>query len=355
MVLNVVMAVFGPLAGPECRRALAHGWLIVVRTLVAAVPATVVLFIIWAWWLSVQMNPTFLPRSEEFRIGLAIASDLLLTIAIVMAPAVLAGSLAGERERGVLQHLLVTAASPREIVMGRLAGKLSQVGMVLFAAVPPVMILAGWNGLDPPRALTLLLMLAAVVVGGGGLAVGASVLARRGRDALLGVYLVILALLLTPMVERLGWWSGTAGWQDSASPYISLSRLIWEGEIGPALATSGCWLCLGLMGIALASWRLLPSCLAGDDVVKRVGRQRRIPELGERPMLWKELYVERAETLGNVGRWPGLLIIVPVGGGSLLLAVAVAWTSFAAIPRDPIGRSMRCPGFCGEPTFSWAG
>ena len=190
-----------------------------------------------------------------------IALNILLTIAVVMAPAILAGSLAGERERGVLQHLLVTAASPREIVMGRLVGKLSQVGMVLFAAVPPVMVLAAWNGVDPPNVLTFLLMLGAIVVGGGGLAVGASVLPRRGRDALLGVYLVILALLLASdrgttmgLVDRHERLDGCR-----RAPILSLSRLVWEGVAGPALATSGCWLCLGLAGTILASWRLLPS------------------------------------------------------------------------------------------------
>ena len=40
MVMNVLMAVFGPLAGPECRRgSRARGWVIVVRSLVAGVPA----------------------------------------------------------------------------------------------------------------------------------------------------------------------------------------------------------------------------------------------------------------------------------------------------------------------------
>ena len=43
-------------------------------------------------------------------------------------------------------------------------------------------------------------------------------------------------------------------------------------------------------------------------------------------MLWKELYVERAGTLGRLGRWLGLLVIVPIGGGSLLLAAVVGWT-----------------------------
>ncbi len=134
---------------------------------------------------------------------------ILLTIALVQAPRVLAGSLAGERERGVLQLLLTTAVSAREVVLGRLLGKLSQVGMILLSGVPLLALLAAWNGFGLLQLATLLLLLAAVALGGGGLAVGASVVSRRGRDALLSVYIIILGLFLSPLLA--GLWSARAG------------------------------------------------------------------------------------------------------------------------------------------------
>src|SRR5262249_55821752 len=156
----------GPLAGPECRRALARGWLIVVRALAGAVLAIVVLSFIWYWWINVRFDPSYLP-SRDLRIALATTAMIILTIVMVMAPAVLAGSLAGERERGVLPLVLTTTASPREIVLGRLAGKLSQVGMVALAGVPALAILASWNGFGSHHLVTLLLLLAAMGLGGG--------------------------------------------------------------------------------------------------------------------------------------------------------------------------------------------
>jgi hypothetical protein len=42
-------------------------------------------------------------------------------------------------------------------------------------------------------------------------------------------------------------------------------------------------------------------------------------------MLWKELFIERAGTLGRLGRWLGALIVVPIGGGSLALAAIASW------------------------------
>ncbi len=330
MVLNLLMGVLGPMADPECRRALARGWVIAVRTLVAGVPAFVVAFLIWSWWLSVRLSPSELPSLAGLDVSLSITSNLMLTIAMVMTPAVLAGSLSGERERGILQHLLVTSVGPREIVFGRLAGKLSQVGMVLLAAIPFLILQAGWYSLDVSRLLTVAMLMAAVLVGAGGLAIGVSVIARRGRDALMAAYLVILVLLLLPMAADWAYPGGQLDWLNVANPYLSLGQVLWHGEAAPALETSGLWLSMGMFGTFLASWRLLPSCLAFGDHPRRSGRRRRIPPLSDRPMLWKELFIERTGTLGRVGQWLGLLIIIPIGGGSLVLATLAAWSLFGS-------------------------
>ena len=58
--MNAATLVFGHLAGPECRRALARGWLIVVRTAVAAVLAAVVAIALYTWWLSTLGDPMLL-------------------------------------------------------------------------------------------------------------------------------------------------------------------------------------------------------------------------------------------------------------------------------------------------------
>lgn len=55
-------------------------------------------------------DATFVP-GLELRFFLSAVTLVLLTITAVQAPAVLAGSLAGERERGILQILLTTTVS----------------------------------------------------------------------------------------------------------------------------------------------------------------------------------------------------------------------------------------------------
>jgi ABC-type transport system involved in multi-copper enzyme maturation permease subunit len=248
---------------------------------------------------------------------------IMLTIVVVQAPAVLAGSLAGERERGVLQLLLTTAVSPREIVLGRLLGKLSQVGMILLAGVPLLTILFAWNGFGLLHLAMIFLLVTAVGYGGGGLAVGASIVSRRGRDALLSVYILMLLLLMSPLLSWVGLPVEAAEWLLWFNPYFSTNRLVFEGETAPALATSGFWVVMGLAGSAVAALRMRPTCLAAGDTVRKSRRRLWVPPLGDRPMLWKELYIERVGTLGRFGRWLGVLLTVSIGGGSLVLAAMI--------------------------------
>ena len=317
--MNLATLLFGHLAGTECRRALARGWLIVVRTLLGLLLGAIALFLIWVWWLIVQTNASYVP-SEMLRTALAAGAMILLTIVVVQAPAVLAGSLAGDRERGVLQLLLTTVVSPREIVSGRLLGKLSQVGMILLAGVPFLVFLGAWNGLDLWQLATLFLLLASVGVGGGGMAVATSIVSRRGRDALLSVYILMLVLVLSPLLAGLGMPAQVADWLGSFNPYVSMNRLIWDNETAPALVTSLVWLVLGMAGATLAALRLRPTCVATGDTVKKSRRRVWVAPMRDRPMLWKELYIERVGTLGRFGKWLGVLFTVMIGGGSLVLA-----------------------------------
>ncbi len=305
----------------------ARGWLLVVRGLVGGLLATVLLFLLWTWWLSVRFDPTFVP-AFELRIVFSAVTLVLLTVVVVEAPAVLAGSLAGERERGVLHLLLTTAVSPREIVQGRLLGKLSQVGMIVLAGIPVLAFLAPFDGMGLGDLVTIAVLLVAVGFGGGGLAVGASIISRRGRDALLSVYILMMVLIVSPMLSWLGLPPEVGELLGWFNPYFSMNRLVWGLDTAPALYTSGLWVLLGLAGTGTAIWRLRPSCQASGVTVKKASRRRAIPAMGERPMLWKELYIERAASLGRIGRWLGLAITMTIGAGSLILAGVLLWGLF---------------------------
>lgn len=327
-MVNLAGLLVGPLAGPECRRSVTRGWLIVVRGIAGVVILGVVLLALWIWYINQRLDAYYQPFLE-IRIGRAVVEGMLLTLALVMGPAVLAGSLAGERERGALGLLLTTRVSPREIVSGRLAGKLSQLGMVMLAGVPAVVGLATLGGCAPTRIGLDLMLPIAVGFGAGGIAVLASSVSRRGRDALLAVYLFEMFLMMTPLLGPLGLSTPSLGWLSSANPYVGLDGLVIRDQTGAAWVSIGLWLAMGVVGAALASWRLRPACLApvgGERVARGPGRRWLVPEVDEkRPMIWKERYIERVGTLGKFGRWAGSLIMIGLIGGSVTVFAVIAW------------------------------
>ncbi len=82
---------------------------------------------------------------------------------------------------------------------------------------------------------------------------------------------------------------------------------------------------------ALASWRLRPVCLrllGGEPRRNRGGRNLWVPPLKDRPMLWKELYIERAGTLGRVGSWLGLLLVLYLVLTSAIFGGLIFWFSY---------------------------
>jgi ABC-type Na+ efflux pump permease subunit len=333
-VVNLLTLALGPLVEPECRRAVGRGWLILVRTLAALTFAAVTMIVLWQWWIWSLTNPQFRPY-EELRDGLLAIECVIVGFALLLAPAVLAGSLAGEKERGSLALLLTTRVSPREIVLGRVVGKLTQVAMILLAGLPAQVLLIALTGMNADVAALVLALPVAVSLGAGGLAAGVSAVSRRGRDALLTVYLVVILFMMAPLPRSLGVVVGSLGWLESLNPFLCLESLAWNEQPRDALLTVALWLGVGALGAALASLRLAPACLAQLDG-SRIGRKRTrrgwVRPLDERrPMLWKELYVERARTLGGLGWWLGLVLVLLLAGGSLTLGGVMLWARFHEI------------------------
>ncbi len=315
----------GPLAAIECRRSLRRGWVLIIRWAAVVPPALVALAVLWLWWFGQRLTPGYSP-SGALVVGTAIVEAMFVTVALLLGQAMLGGSLAGEKVRSMLELLLASSVSAPEIIVGRLAGRLCIVAAVLAAGVPILVGFAALTGLGPLALATLVALPAAVAFGGGGLALAVSAVARRGRDALLVVYLVEFLLLLTPLF-------GSAlpvdlgPWVEPLNPYHGIGPLVAAQDSGPALATIGWWVALGVAGCAWAGWRLRPACLgATEQGVGRPLHSWRLPRLGDRPMLWKELYVEQVHAFSRLVRWLGIAVVALFAGWSLALAGLVAWS-----------------------------
>jgi ABC-type transport system involved in multi-copper enzyme maturation permease subunit len=325
-VIQFAEAMFGPLIVPECRRSAGRSWVILVRCLTALGAALVVLGVLWWWWFSVKFDPAYRPKGE-LHFGLAAVEGMAVAIALVITPAVLAGSLAGEKERGTLGLLLTTRVNSWQIVNGRLGGKLAQVGMLLLAGVPLGFLLAELADLPMLAMLGLACLPLALAFGVGGASLAASALLRRGRDALLAVYLAVFLGIPLILMGAESYSPEAGELAARINPFQSIGPLVWREDPIPAALTMLIWGSLGLIGLGVAAWRLRPACLRGlsGAAHSRGSRRRRVPPVDERrPMLWKELFIERISPLGRIGRWLGVSV------GCILVGAGLGYTGLVA-------------------------
>jgi hypothetical protein len=308
----------GPLAVPECRRTLNRGWVQVARMLAGIPGAIVALIVLWIWWFVQILDPAFQPAGTLLG-GVSILERIMIVVAMLMSPAMIAGTLAGERARGVLPLLLASSISTREIVSGRLAGRIAIVGVFLLANMPAMCVLGGLAAL-PIQVLALLLVLPiSVAIGAGGISMLASAVSRRARDALIAVYLVQLFLFLVPV---LGWGVLPLSFWDvigPTNPFYGVDALAEAVTLLPALKSCVIWICLGLLGVWMASWRLrIAYVKQADSSPARDSKRERVrPALGDDPMLWKELHFERVGRFSRFVWWVGTITF------TLLLAITL--------------------------------
>src|SRR5262249_18816361 len=97
-------------------------------------------------------------------------------------------------------------------------------------------------------------------------------------------------------------------------------------------ATTSCliWSGLGLLGVSLAAWQLRRAYLRQSEGDRpRVGRRQRArAPVGDDPMLWKELSLDRADRFGRLVGWAGFLIVLillSLTGAVLAIICWVRW------------------------------
>lgn len=323
----MVPALLGPLVAVECQRALRRSRLGLWRV-VAALPALAIgLFAAWYWRLSTRFDPAYMPN--EFLPGSLIAVEVVsLALALLLTPAMMAATLAGEKTRGTLALLLTSHVSSREIVVARLAGRLLMIVMLLAACLP----MLAWLGANCSIPATHLLVLAAlpiaVAFGAGGLSLWVSSWANRGRDALIVVLALDLALAIIPTMG-LSWLPPAfRDWLEPLNPFAGLAELAWGAQASFTVRSILVWCLIGVLGLELAARRVSVRLL--HETPPRVARirfwrsRRRAAVPAEQPMLWKELRVEQSVSFSPILRWlQGLFILVLTVAGGLLLVGAL--------------------------------
>jgi ABC-type transport system involved in multi-copper enzyme maturation permease subunit len=253
----------------------------------------------------------------DYYLALLLRYQLVLVLAIV--PAITAGSLGQEKERGTLFALFGTALTSRQILVGKLLGRLLVVVPLALTPLPALVFVAALTdrGLAP-------LILALIQEGILAFAVGAACLLfgiwiRRATDAIFASYLMLGVAYLI-----IGWFNALLPVTLSFNPVDNLSQLL-SGESQLAFALHlVVWALLGVFCLRLGWGRLQKVCVEQRD--KRPSRRLWAfrPAVGNNPIRWRECYVIGLAPMPMLRIVPRWLCLLAVGAFSAAVAGMLA-------------------------------
>jgi ABC-type transport system involved in multi-copper enzyme maturation permease subunit len=270
-----------------------------------------------------------------------------LGLVVLLTPAYTAGAIAEEKDRKTLEFILATDLHSREIVLSKLVSRLLNITLIVLTGLPILSFMQLLGGVDPQLLLAGFAATGLTMVGLGGLSILNSVISRRARDAIVLTYLeavgyIFLSGMSWLLLVPTGWavfpstpdWTSPVTLQDvveifNAGNLAAFILRLWEelssaGRLDlllPDLLRDYAIFHLGLALICgiVAVFRLRSSAIAhGESKPRQSNRTRRQrPAVGDQPILWKELHVERGPRLHWVGRILIALLVaasfVPVG------------------------------------------
>ncbi len=316
MIAAMVTRLLGPLVVPECQRSVGRTRSLVFRTVGAFCFSLIALCIIWWWWAVTESKESAVSPYGGLRIGLTITLGLGVAIGLLLAPATLAGAINGERERVSIGLLLTTLVNSFEVMTGRLIGKFSQVILVLSTGIPCLVFLGALAGIRVGPLLMMIFYPVLLGLGASGLTAGVSSMTRRGRDTLLGAYLIGMGICAIPVLNA---WMPPYGsinlWLERANPFTAVGPLVYDENPVPALQSSLIWLTIGLVGTSRAISTLRPNILRwldGDPPRRRRKATRRVrkrPPVNNAPMIWKEIFADRTSKGARVVQVLGISAI----------------------------------------------
>jgi ABC-type transport system involved in multi-copper enzyme maturation permease subunit len=305
------------------------------------------------WSMPNDHSPTSSADFCEAFFGVYMSFNLLAVL--LLSPAYTAGALAEEKEHQTLDALLASDLRDREIVLGTYLARVAKLGMIFLAPLPLFSCLQFLGGLEPLLIVagfgfTLLSMCSLAA-----LSMLFSVRSTKPRDALVKTYMaafVFLAglTLIWAAVENVPSWQNypstdawrspitaedVVHWANIGNPVVvclELVRDIWKGwtldKLLPAAfgsyAAFHAAVILLSCGYAIVYMRryALGMNLEKDKAIRQEYSAKAwlrsnwcyLPVLANRPMIWKELLVDRTLRRGAVRR-----LIFGLGISALLL------------------------------------
>jgi ABC-type transport system involved in multi-copper enzyme maturation permease subunit len=281
---------------------------------------------------------------------------------LVLTPAYIAGAISEERERGTLELLFTTHLSDREIVLGKMAGRLAHLGGVLLAGLPLVALTQLWGGVDFRLVLTGFYATGLYLLSVGAISIFSSVINRTVLPAVIMSYALTMAFFLVSMLlpilnppglfELLATRDMSAipisqGFSPSLAPPLPPLQidLSWPEVVTPL---GVCTVFHGMLTLffavaaignlrpfgGLRPTRTVPQTVATasnvtdewgpfDATVPPPSARGNLPPVGNWPLLWKETLPETLPARGGEAITPQLERLLVRGGPLILMLLGV--------------------------------
>jgi hypothetical protein len=262
-------------------------------------------------------------RAEEF---LQSQCHLQVWLVLLLAPAVLVGGLAKEKEQNTLLALFGSELTAGEIVLGKALGRAALLAAPLLASIPILAAVAPYAEVRGVRIALFGMQVLVILLAAAGVSVLVSVWTSRMSDALMACYASLLIgyfILETLLADvRLPNWLDPFAIQDQLlSRWNTLDRKMLIGHLT-------LWAAIGAICLTIASWRLRPVAIKSlDHIPPRWLWAFRMP-VGDKPVQWRERQV--------IGVAP-LPVLRQVPRGMARLGVLAFSMLVAATALDPTG------------------
>ncbi|MFZ4429907.1 MAG: ABC transporter permease subunit [Phycisphaerales bacterium] len=288
------------------------------------------------------------------------------------------GAICDERRKGSLASLLTTPLAAWEIIMGKLLAGLAELLLLGLASMPLLLAVRVFGGLSAETVFASFGVMIPSIILTASFTVLASIGARHASAAMLTGLGATIALWLLPplsllLIDRS--WSSRFGavWFDFVPPYV-LGRVTTELIFGQSFGVTASvpWYVAGLASLAasgvvlMVATALLRRTLAREasgatPVVPGGGKSVKTPrsrEVGDQPVLWREVQVRRGRRWWRMLRWPVAITLIaslwylgsgvdsddafyPVAFVGILLCLIIAATSTAgAISTERESRTL---------------
>lgn len=256
-----------------------------------AVTAATLLGVVATCWLVVTGSQVVVTLGDTARFGatlLRILAPVQLALAVMVAALVAVLAVSLEKDRRTLELLLVSRLGRTQLVLGKLAGSLLRVGLLLVAAAPVFAIVALFGGVTPAQLGRLLVVTAAAAA----TAAALGNLLAFWRDTTFQALAITASLLVAWLAtgEAVATLAGPAQAAMMSPARAALAALTPAGSDGTPFFLA---LCAGIVaaasGTAIAGVRRWNTASEPRRQYVAAGPTVRRREVWANPVLWREV------------------------------------------------------------------